>query len=92
MKRLKNDIKEMFVFTEKEFPNTDSLTFTKMKIDFTNDVEKVLISSDVEDEPLKVSMVNGELETSSIITDRIIIRGIDVTDEVLELFLKNKLR
>lgn len=92
MKRLKNDIKEMFVFTEKEFPNTDSLTFTKMKIDFTNDVEKVLISSDVENEPLKVSMVNGELETSSIITDRIIIRGIDVTDEVLELFLKNRLR
>lgn len=92
MKRLRNDIKEMFVFTEKEFPNTDSLTFTKMKIDFTNDVEKVLISSDVENEPLKVSMVNGELETSSIITDRIIIRGIDVTDEVLELFLKNRLR
>lgn len=79
----------MFVSTEKEFPNTDSLTFTKMKIDFTNDVEKVLISSDVENEPLKMSMKNGELETGSLSTDRIVLCGIDVTDYILELFLKN---
>lgn len=62
-----------------------------MKIDFTNDIEKVLITSDVEEEELKIDFKNTSIQTSSIETDRIIIRGIDVTDEILELFLKNSL-
>lgn len=68
--------------------NTDTLEFPKMKIDFTNDVDKVLISSDVEDEPLKISMENTELNVSSVVTDRLILCGVDVTDDILELFLK----
>lgn len=68
--------------------NTDTLEFPKMKIDFTNDVDKVLISSDVEDEPLKISMENTELNVSSLVTDRLILCGIDVTDDILELFSK----
>lgn len=62
-----------------------------MKIDFTNDIEKVLITSDVEEEELKIDFKNTSIQTSSIETERIIIRGIDVTDEILELFLKNSL-
>lgn len=62
-----------------------------MKIDFTNDIEKVLITSDVEEEELKIDFKNTSIQTSSIETDRIVIRGIDVTDEILELFLKNSL-
>ena len=62
-----------------------------MKIDFTNDIEKVIITSDVEEEELKIDFKNTSIQTSSIETDRIIIRGIDVTDEILELFLKNSL-
>ena len=58
-----------------------------MKIDFTNDIEKVLITSDVEEEELKIDFKNTSIQTSSL--ERIIIRGIDVTDEILELFLKN---
>lgn len=69
--------------------NTDVLEFPKMKIDFTNDVDKVLISSDVKDETLKISMENTDLSVSSLVTDRIILCGIDVTDDLLELFLKN---
>lgn len=71
--------------------NTDTLEFPKMKIDFTNDIEKVLITSDVEEEELKIDFKNTSIQTSSIETERIIIRGIDVTDEILELFLKNSL-
>lgn len=62
-----------------------------MKIDFTNDIEKVLITSDVEEEELKIDFKNTSIQTSSLETDRIVIRGIDVTDEILELFLKNSL-
>ena len=76
---------------EEVLANTDTLEFPKMKIDFTNDIEKVLITSDVEDEELKIDFKNTSIQTSSIETDRIIIRGIDVTDEILELFLKNSL-
>ena len=76
---------------EEVLANTDTLGFPKMKIDFTNDIEKVLITSDVEDEELKIDFKNTSIQTSSIETDRIIIRGIDVTDEILELFLKNSL-
>lgn len=63
-----------------------------MKIDFTNDIEKVLITSDVEEEELKIDFKNTSIQTNSIETERIIIRGIDVTDEILELFLKNNLK
>ena len=73
---------------EEVLANTDTLEFPKMKIDFTNDIEKVLISSDIEEEELKIDFKNTSIQTSSIETERIIIRGIDVTDEILELFLK----
>lgn len=76
---------------EEVLANTDTLEFPKMKIDFTNDIEKVLITSDVEDEELKIDFKNTSIQTSSIETERIIIRGIDVTDEILELFSKNSL-
>ena len=84
MANLTNNIEEVLA-------NTDTLEFPKMKIDFTNDIEKVLITSDVEEEELKIDFKNTSIQTSSIETDRIIIRGIDVTDEILELFLKNSL-
>ena len=77
---------------EEVLANTDSLEFPKMKIDFTNDIEKVLITSDVEDEELKIDFKNTSIQTSSLETDRIVIRGIDVTDEILELFLKNNIK
>ncbi|MBO5827120.1 MAG: hypothetical protein J6R59_01380 [Paludibacteraceae bacterium] len=76
---------------EEVLANTDTLEFPKMKIDFTNDIEKVLITSDVEEDELKIDFKNTSIQTSSIETERIIIRGIDVTDEILELFLKNNL-
>lgn len=76
---------------EEVLANTDTLEFPKMKIDFTNDIEKVLITSDVEEEELKIDFKNTSIQTSSLETERIIIRGIDVTDEILELFLKNSL-
>lgn len=76
---------------EEVLANTDTLEFPKMKIDFTNDIEKVIITSDIEEEELKIDFKNTSIQTSSIETDRIIIRGIDVTDEILELFLKNSL-
>lgn len=63
-----------------------------MKIDFTNDIGKVLISSDVEGEPLHIKTLDTTIETDTLKTDRIVIRGIDVTDEILELFLKNNLK
>ena len=72
--------------------NTDTLEFPKMKIDFTNSIDKVIISSDVEAEELKIDFKNTSIQTSSLETERIIIRGIDVTDEILELFLKNNLK
>lgn len=62
-----------------------------MKIDFTNDIEKVTISSDVDDETLKIKMDKTSLEVEDLQTNRLIIKGIDVTDEILELFLKNSL-
>lgn len=77
---------------EEVLANTDTLEFPKMKIDFTNDIEKVLITSDVEEEELKIDFKNTSIQTSSIETERIIIRGIDVTDEILELFLKNNIK
>lgn len=77
---------------EEVLANTDTLEFPKMKIDFTNDIKKVLISSDVEEEELKIDFKNTSIQTNSIETDRIVIRGIDVTDEILELFLKNNVK
>ena len=73
---------------EEVLANTDTLEFPKMKIDFTNDIEKVLITSDVEEEELKIDFKNTSIQTSSLETERIIIRGIDVTDEILELIAK----
>ena len=76
---------------EEVLANTDTLEFPKMKIDFTNDIEKVLITSDVDDETLKIKMDKTSLEVEDLQTNRLIIKGIDVTDEILELFLKNSL-
>ena len=76
---------------EEVLANTETLDFPKMKIDFTNDIEKVIISSDVDDEPLKLKMDKTSLEVEDLQTNRLIIKGIDVTDEILELFLKNSL-
>ena len=74
---------------EEVLANTDTLEFPKMKIDFTNDIEKVLITSDVEGEHLHIKTIDTTIEADTLKTDRIVIRGIDVTDEILELFLKN---
>ena len=76
---------------EEVLANTDTLDFPKMKIDFTNDIDKVLITSDVDDETLKIKMDKTSLEVEDLQTNRLIIKGIDVTDEILELFLKNSL-
>lgn len=76
---------------EEVLANTDTLEFPKMKIDFTNDIEKVLITSDVDGETLKLKMDKTSLEVEDLQTNRLIIKGIDVTDEILELFLKNNL-
>ena len=76
---------------EEVLANTDTLEFPKMKIDFTNDIDKVLISSDVDGEPLHIKTIDTTIEADTLKTDRIVIRGIDVTDEILELFLKNSL-
>lgn len=62
-----------------------------MKIDFTNEIDKVIISSDVDGESLHIKTLDTTIEADTIKTDRIVIRGIDVTDEILELFLKNSL-
>ena len=71
--------------------NTDTLDFPKMKIDFTNDIDKVIISSDVDGEHLHIKTLDTTIEADTVKTDRIVIRGIDVTDDILELFLKNNL-
>ena len=76
---------------EEVLANTDTLEFPKMKIDFTNDIEKVIISSDVDGEHLHIKTLDTTIEADTLKTDRIVIRGIDVTDEILELFLKNSL-
>ena len=73
---------------EEVLANTDVLEFPKMKIDFTNNIDKVVISSDADDE-LKIKCENTSLETNELKTERLVIKGIDVTDEILELFLKN---
>lgn len=73
---------------EEVLANTDTLDFPKMKIDFTNDIDKVLISSDVDGEPLHIKTIDTTIETDTLKTDRIVIRGIDVTDEILELIAK----
>ena len=73
---------------EEVLANTDTLEFPKMKIDFTNDIEKVLISSDVDGEHLHIKTVDTTIEADTLKTDRIVIRGIDVTDEILELIAK----
>ena len=77
---------------EEVLANTDTLEFPKMKIDFTNDIEKVLITSDVDGEHLHIKTIDTTIEADTLKTDRIVIRGIDVTDEILELFLKNNLK
>lgn len=68
--------------------NTDTLEFPKMKIDFTNDIDKVLITSDVDGEHLHIKTIDTTIEADTLKTDRIVIRGIDVTDEILELIAK----
>lgn len=73
---------------EEVLANVDTLEFPKMKIDFTNDVQKVIIESDSDDE-LKIKCEKTSLETDELKTNRLIISGIDVTDELIELFLKN---
>lgn len=73
---------------EEVLANTDTLEFPKMKIDFTNDINKVIISSDVDGESLHIKTLDTTIEADTLKTDRIVIRGIDVTDELLELFLK----
>lgn len=73
---------------EEVLANVDTLEFPKMKIDFTNDVQKVIIESDSDDE-LKIKCEKTSLETNELKTNRLIISGIDVTDELIELFLKN---
>lgn len=73
---------------EEVLANTDVLEFPKMKIDFTNDIDKVIVSSDVDDE-LKIKCKKTSLETDELKTERLVIKGIDVTDDLLELFLKN---
>ena len=84
MANLTNNIEEVLA-------NTDVLEFPKMKIDFTNSIDKVIISSDIEGEPLQIKTIDTTIEANTLKTDRIVIRGIDVTDEILELFLKNNL-
>lgn len=76
---------------EEVLANTDTLEFPKMKIDFTNNIDKVIISSDVDGEHLHIKTIDTTIEADTLKTDRIVIRGIDVTDEILELFLKNSL-
>lgn len=73
---------------EEVLANTDVLEFPKMKIDFTNNIDKVVVSSDADDE-LKIKCENTSLETNEVKTERLVIKGIDVTDDLLELFLKN---
>ena len=73
---------------EEVLANTDTLDFPKMKIDFTNDIDKVLISSDVDGEHLHIKTIDTTFEANTLKTDRIVIRGIDVTDEILELIAK----
>lgn len=81
MAKIVDNIEEMLA-------NTDVLEFPKMKIDFTNNIDKVVISSDADDE-LKIKCENTSLEADELKTERLVIKGIDVTDEILELFLKN---
>ena len=81
MAKIIDNIQEMLA-------NTDVLEFPKMKIDFTNDMNKVVISSDVDGEDL---IINGQkmiLQTETVETDRIILCGVDVTDEILNLIAK----
>ena len=73
---------------EEVLANTDTLDFPKMKIDFTNDIDKVLISSDIDGEHLHIKTLDATIEADTLKTDRIVIRGIDVTDEILELIAK----
>lgn len=73
---------------EEVLANTDILEFPKMKIDFTNDIDKVLIASDVDGEHLHIKTIDTTIEADTLKTDRIVIRGIDVTDEILELIAK----
>jgi len=73
---------------EEVLANTDVLEFPKMKIDFTNNIDKVIVSSDADDE-LKIKCENTSLEVDELKTERLVIKGIDVTDDLLELFLKN---
>lgn len=81
MAKIVDNIEEMLA-------NTDVLEFPKMKIDFTNNIDKVIVSSDADDE-LKIKCENTSLEVDELKTERLVIKGIDVTDELLELFLKN---
>ena len=84
MAKIIDNIQEMLA-------NTDVLEFPKMKIDFTNDVNKVIMSSDVDGEELIINGQRMTLQTDAIQTDRIVLCGVDVTDEILELISKKVL-
>lgn len=81
MAKIIDNIQEMLA-------NTDVLEFPKMKIDFTNDMNKVVISSDVDGEDLIINGQKMVLQTETVETDRIILCGVDVTDEILSLIAK----
>lgn len=40
---------------EENLSNVDSLEFPKMKIDFTNNIDTVIVSSDVDGDELKIN-------------------------------------
>ena len=80
-----NDFKNV----KEELSNVDVLEFPKMKIDFTNNIDTIIVSSDVDGDELKINCQNTTLQTDTLKTDRIIIRGIDITDDLIELFIKN---
>lgn len=84
MAKIIDNIQEMLA-------NTDVLEFPKMKIDFTNDVNKVIMSSDVDGEELIINGQRMTLQTDVIQTDRIVLCGVDVTDEILNLIAKKVL-
>lgn len=73
---------------EEMLANTDTLEFPKMKIDFTNDIDKVIISSDVDGEELYIGTERTTFQADTIKTDRLVIGGVDVTDEILSLIAK----
>ena len=52
-------------------------------------IDKYLDDESDSDDELKIKCEKTSLETNELKTNRLIISGIDVTDELIELFLKN---